>query len=69
MPTNNICNSCLDKIKSKIWSISRKDSSGKSEFTTLPELDLSKEKIFTYKYPQSDKKKYYGYYDGQELYI
>ena len=32
-------------------------------------LDLNKEQIFTYKYPQSDKKKYYGYYDGQELYI
>ena len=69
MSKNNICSSCLDTIKNKIRSICRKDSNGKSEFTTLPELDLSKEQIFTYKYPQNDKKKYYEYYDGQELYI
>ena len=69
MSTNNICSSCLDTIKNKIWSICRKDSNRKSEFTTLPELDLNKEQIFTYKYPQSGKKKYHEFYDGQELYI
>ena len=58
MSTKNICSSCLDTIKNKIRSICRKDSNGKSEFTTLPELDLNGEQIFTHKYPQSGKKKY-----------